>query len=62
MFLFPKQKKLYLSRKLSYVDDIWFDDRIWLSEEMTSTIGKPEVVLSARLQGFRCVVNPDVGS
>jgi len=44
--LFPKRKKLYLSLELSYVQDIWFDDRTWLSEEVTTTVGKPEVVLS----------------
>jgi len=31
-FLFPKWKKLYFSRELSYVDDVWFDDRISLYE------------------------------
>jgi len=27
-FLFPKRKKLYRSRELRYVDDIWFDDTV----------------------------------
>jgi len=36
-FLFPKQKKLYFSRELTYVDDVWCDDRISLYEEVTST-------------------------
>jgi len=53
---FPKRKKLYFSRdtrELSYVDDIWFDDKIWLSEEVTSKMGKPEVVLSRSGRHFK---------
>ena len=39
-FLFPKRKTVF---ELSYVNDIWFDDRIQVSKEVTSTVGEPEV-------------------
>ena len=41
-----KAKIVYLSRQLRYLDEIWFGNRLWPSEAVTSTNTKPEVVYS----------------
>jgi len=45
-------QKIYLSFYLRYLDKIWFANRLWPSEAVTSTDTKPEVVFSRRSRHF----------